>query len=472
MRFFKKNFVTSSIVSADAIRTMFLHELRISFHKDVEHYSNFFDLVDQTNRMLSQTKDQAVDFDRLILERHGAIRLGKPEELNGMRKLFKVMGMYPVKYYNLTSAKIPAHATAFRPITENSLQENPFRIFTSLLRLDLIQDQEMVKFIKDILAKRTLFSDELMTLIEINEAQSGLTQSQAEDFAGEAMKCFRWKSDAVVSYEEYKKLYQIHPLIADVVSFKNAHINHLTPNTLAIDDVQALMQEKKMDRKAVVEGAPKRKVPILLRQTSFKAIEETVTFLSSNNERIPGTHRARFGEVEQRGIALTPKGMELYNAINESVRKKIIPNQDGSNANAYNEVLKNEFAKFPDDLNTLREDGLIYVKYFPTQKGKALTIIFESANINWLVENGYVGFTPIIYEDFLPISAAGIFGSNLNEAKNQLLNVGSDKDGFERSLGSNVIDPFELYEKAESESIEAVFKELKIPLYDTISPSM
>ena len=28
-----------------------------------------------------------------------------------------------------------------------------------------------------------------------------------------------------------------------------------------------------------------------------------------------GTHTARFGEIEQRGVALTPKGRELYDSL-------------------------------------------------------------------------------------------------------------------------------------------------------------
>ena len=52
-------------------------------------------------------------------------------------------------------------------------------------------------------------------------------------------------------------------------------------------------------------------VPILLRQTSFKALEEPVLFAGEHK----GTHTARFGEIEQRGVALTPKGRELYDRL-------------------------------------------------------------------------------------------------------------------------------------------------------------
>jgi uncharacterized glyoxalase superfamily metalloenzyme YdcJ len=40
-------------------------------------------------------------------------------------------------------------------------------------------------------------------------------------------------------------------------------------------------------------------VPILLRQTSFKALTEGVRFVGDDGA--PGHHTARFGEIEQRG---------------------------------------------------------------------------------------------------------------------------------------------------------------------------
>ena len=43
----------------------------------------------------------------------------------------------PVGYYDLSVAGVPVHSTAFRPIDVESLNRNPFRIVTSLLRLEL-----------------------------------------------------------------------------------------------------------------------------------------------------------------------------------------------------------------------------------------------------------------------------------------------------------------------------------------------
>jgi hypothetical protein len=58
-------------------------------------------------------------------------------------------------------------------------------------------------------------------------------------------KPFRWHDKANVSPNMYHRLHDAHRLIADVVSFKGPHINHLTPRTLDIDAVQARMPDYK-----------------------------------------------------------------------------------------------------------------------------------------------------------------------------------------------------------------------------------
>lgn len=60
-------------------------------------------------------------------------------------------------YYDLSTAGLPVHATAFRA-TDLTLLENPFRIFTSLLRLDLIADEATRELARCTLAARDIFS--------------------------------------------------------------------------------------------------------------------------------------------------------------------------------------------------------------------------------------------------------------------------------------------------------------------------
>ncbi|MDA4635640.1 DUF1338 family protein, partial [Escherichia coli] len=168
---------------------------------------------------------------------------------------------------------------------------------TSLLRLNLIGDAGLRKKARAILDARQIFTDKAIALVEKAEAQGGLGSDDAAIFVSEILETFRWHDRASVSGTLYQRLHDAHRLIADVVSFKGPHINHLTPRTLDIDAVQELMPEHGISPKAVIEGPPTRACPILLRQTSFKALEENVSFQNSDGTWETGSHTARFGEI-------------------------------------------------------------------------------------------------------------------------------------------------------------------------------
>ncbi len=227
--------VTSSqLVSASEIRTNFAKAMSDMYQFEVPMYGTLVDMVRQINQQeldnnpeLRQTLEQTDVLHRLSAERHGAIRLGKAAELFTMRRLFAVMGMFPVSYYDLTEAGIPVHSTAFRPLQADELNINPFRIFTSLLRLDLIEDDALRLQAEALLDRRQIFTDGLISLIEINEQQDGLHPQQAQQFIDEALQTFRWHQQATVDIKTYQQFSNTHKLIADIVCFKGPHINHL-----------------------------------------------------------------------------------------------------------------------------------------------------------------------------------------------------------------------------------------------------
>src|SRR5690606_209937 len=148
-----------------------------------------------------------------------------------------------------------------------------------LLRLDLIADTALRTQARAILAQRRIFTPRALDLLARSETAGGLDSAEADALAQEALQTFRWHSDATVDAATYDALQQTHRLIADVVCFQGPHINHLTPRTLDIDAAQAAMPLHGMDAKDVVEGPPRRHCPILLRQTSFKALQESVRFI-------------------------------------------------------------------------------------------------------------------------------------------------------------------------------------------------
>ncbi len=449
----------NSYVRADEIRSGFSAAMSAMYRDEVPAYGTLMALVAKVNdETLAadqhlKARLQATDsLDRLSEERHGAIRLGTPEELSMMRRIFAVMGMAPVGYYDLSTAGVPVHSTAFRPVGAESLSRNPFRVFTSLLRLDLIADEALREEAAAVLAARRIFTDEAVRLVEKAERDGGLDKADAARFVTEALETFRWHDRAIVSADLYRRLHDAHRLIADVVSFKGPHINHLTPRTLDIDKVQARMPEEGIAPKAVVEGPPTRKCPILLRQTSFKALEEAVSFIGPDGSWQKGSHTARFGEIEQRGVALTPKGRALYDRLLAETRARVRPAADGSNAAEYEAALADVFTAFPDDWDGIRKAGLGYFRYSLTEKGKAVT--GRNADLETAIEAGLIQFDPIVYEDFLPVSAAGIFQSNLGDDATQDFVASPNQVMFERDLGASVLDEFAHYAAIQRASLE------------------
>ncbi|WP_286009982.1 2-oxoadipate dioxygenase/decarboxylase HglS [Larsenimonas salina] len=444
----------ATFLDPSVIRTRFSSAMSAMYQTEVPQYATLLSLVDTVNRSVLENDpalharlENGDELARLGLERHGAIRLGTAEELHTMRRLFAVMGMFPVGYYDLSEAGVPVHSTAFRPVSEQELKKNPFRVFTSLLRLELIDNEALRAQASALLAKRQIFTDGAISLIERAEQHGGLTAEDADRFVAEALETFRWHPEATVDYATYQALHDEHRLIADVVCFKGPHINHLTPRTLDIDAVQRQMPEAGIAPKAIIEGPPRREVPILLRQTSFKALEEPIDFAGRHH----GTHTARFGEIEQRGVALTPKGRALYDRLLTASRDATA----GLSQDAHQQALSDAFTDFPDDEPTLRRQGLAYFTYRLSGTPDADSTI-DTHDIDDLIERGLIEATPIVYEDFLPVSAAGIFQSNLGEAKAHGAMGSGNQAAFEAALGASVADEFALYENRERTSLEAV----------------
>jgi uncharacterized glyoxalase superfamily metalloenzyme YdcJ len=442
----------TNFISSDDIRLAFSEAMSAMYRAEVPLYGDLLDIVATVNArtlaadpVLRAQLEAQGELERLSAERHGAIRVGTPAELATMRRLFAVMGLHPVGYYDLAAAGLPVHSTAFRPVERQALSRCAFRIFCSLLRLDLIEDETLRTRAADILSQRRIVSDDAVFFIEKFEADGGLDSEEAEAFVLAALETFRWHGEALVDAQTYAAFSAAHRLVADIVCFRGPHINHLTPRALDIDAVQAEMIARGIRAKDVIEGPPRRNVPILLRQTSFQALEESILFRDADGGTVAGAHTARFGEIEQRGVALTPSGRALYDEILAEVETA------RSDASDYQARLASTFARLPDDLPTLRAQGLAYFSYAPA---RPLDGPLPDGSADDLVDAGLLVATPITYEDFLPVSAAGIFRSNLSDTGEARLTAESSQEAFEAALGAPCLDPFGLYLAQEEESLE------------------
>lgn len=464
--------VDGTFADPNDLRTSFTLAMSAMYKSEVPLYGDLVRIVSDVNEstlksnldpsILSMRYGDALGpSSRVDIERHGAIRLGTAHELHTIRRVFAVISLYPVGYYDLTPAGLPMHATCFRPRTKESLRKNPFRVFTSVLRPELIKDAKAKNLALDLLSKRNIFTPELMSLLDEAESQNGqLTIGQSERFIAAAMETFKWHGKAASSYQDYQCLKAEHPILADIACFRSAHINHLTPRTLDIISAQETMLRDGLKVKERIEGPPARKCPILLRQTSFLAIEEPIKFVTmeSLQNTVQGSHRARFGEIEERGAAVTPAGRKLYDALldeamvaarsSEQVTAKVL---DGAVAAG--------FEKYPDTWEEMRKQDLVYFSYRVKDQSK---LAGKNDSVDQLVEGGVIEAVPITYEDFLPLSAAGIFQSNLGAKAARGLDAETDVAGMEAALGVALSDSDDLYRSIRDDSIDECAKQLGI----------
>ncbi|KAH7123454.1 hypothetical protein B0J13DRAFT_455652 [Dactylonectria estremocensis] len=478
----------SKFVDADQLRTNFATAMSAMYRSEVPLYGDLINIVRDVNAATLQ-KRQGRDVsatsaairtnsERLTLERHGAIRLGTPFELQTVKRIFGVLGMSPVGYYDLSVAGLPMHATCFRPRDVSSLDRNPFRVFTTLLRPELLASEDARMLSLTLLGERKIFTDELLELLDTAEAQKGkLTHDQAENFVPQALLTFSWRPVAAATFSQYNLLKAEHPILADIACFQSSHINHLTPRTLDIEAVQEAMQKAGMAVKSRIEGPPLRKCPILLRQTSFLALEEAVKFptdkSSNGNQPTPladaglvkASHKARFGEIEERGAAVTAKGRQLYdNLLGESMKKA-----ENASPKEFDTILAETFKQYPDDWTQLRKQGLIFCEFRCVNKpaSKPIKQRGEESLLDELVSKGVIEASPITYEDFLPFSAAGIFQSNLkstagDDSSLDLKQSRSNKEGLEKAIQGQLLDADEWYALAQEQSLETVCFELGV----------
>ena len=486
-------------------------------------------------------------------ERHGAIRIGRPDEYRWITRYFAVFAMQPHNFYDMTNVGAkskPVIATAFRSVVKPE-----HRMFTSLLVTDYFDATTRAR-VEALLATREVISASAKHLIEKNETQGGLNAHDFNALVREGVdRIFKWTGNAR-DHALYTELCDAgFKIAADIACFDSHCLNHLTPNTFCMDlytasmkfcmgelqqgafreraittltrlcaaadhdwlllhfrhldhahvdlftratvspsDIArmvdtlvatlqlpqfALVNLKHAGFKEFTEG-PSQDTPILLRQDAYKALTEPVQFHNSNanantnpnanatSSVIHATHTARFGEIEERGYATTPVGRELYDRCLEQAdtARDADPSLAKRDFAAFETLYAKPFAPFPKTLSALLQQGLVYGHYSATAKGIAVRGSINTRDIHQLVQLGFAQVQGLRYEDFLPVSAAGIFASNLNQmgAKSTAaVKPVYTRAMFEEILGKPVIDSDAQYRAEHEASIAETFAQLGLP---------
>lgn len=315
-------------------------------------------------------------------------------------------------YYDLSQAGLLMHATCFRPTNGASLERNPLRVFTTLLRPEPLKDARSRNLALDLLSTRNIFSAELISLLDVAESQgSKLRAGNAVVFVQKALTSLEWRSVATASKAAYQRLRDEHPILSDIACFQSAHINHLTLCTLNIEAAQMRMRSEEFDVKECIEGPPARRCPVPLRQTSFLALNESTSFPGDGGLEL-GYHKARFGEIEERGAAVNARGRALHDDLLNEAGGLIATCSDSAPESQKDKILANVFSRFPDTWDSLRQQKLVYFSYRVGASADFATVPPDPF-LEELVRRNILVAVPMTYEDFLPMSAAGSFRFNL-----------------------------------------------------------
>ncbi|MBX7435280.1 VOC family protein [Mycobacterium sp. Y57] len=397
------------------LRAQFAAGLSRMYGAEVPAYHTLVDVSSEVNRAYAEQHPEAArlgSLDRVTAERHGAIRVGNAAELAQVADLFAAFGMYPVGYYDLREAAspVPVVSTAFRPIDPEQLARNPFRVFTSMLASADVRffSADLRSRVERFVSGRQLFDPSLIATARRIAADGGCPAEQADEFVAAAVSAFALSREPI-DRAWYDELSAVSAVAADIAGVGTTHINHLTPRVLDIDALQRSMTARGIEMIDHIQGPPHTDGPqVLLRQTSFRALAEPRRFLLPDGTVTDDTLRVRFGEVEQRGVALTPAGRQRFDAAMAAPDPAAVWDRH-----------------FPGTDAELAASGLAYY-------------------------HGGDPARPVVYEDFLPASAAGIFRSNLDTDTPAA--EGADESDYSQQwmagqIGHHIHDPYELYEK-------------------------
>lgn len=451
------------------LRAEFARRLSHMYGREVPAYTTLVEVSEEVNQdcmdAAGAQAERLGSIERVTAERHGAIRVGSREEMSKAARVFAAFGMHPVGFYDLRDASassVPVVSTAFRPIDPEELARNPFRVFTSMLASDdpRFFAEELQARLRGFIGQRTIFPAELLELADRAAAEGGLPEEEAQRLLELARGAFELSSDPV-DYAWYRELEEISAVAADIGGVSSTHINHLTPRVLDIDELYRRMEARGITMIDEVQGPPGWDGPdVLLRQTSFRALDEARIFRFEDGTVGPGDLRVRFGEVEQRGIALTPAGRELYDRMMVESDQRAAE-QGRPRVEAAQEVWEKNLPRTELEL-ALQGLGCFTFRLAEEQarpgSGSA-----EPLSLRQLLQDGVVIAEPIVYEDFLPRSAAGIFQSNLQAAGSRddaLQGTDYSIEVMSEIVGRPVADPYELYLAQQADSVSRLEREL------------
>jgi uncharacterized glyoxalase superfamily metalloenzyme YdcJ len=363
------------------LRAHFAQRLSDALARVVPGHTALIDGVRETNAQASSAHHHLGSSERVAVERQGAIRVGSPAELAAVARIFAALGMYPTGFYDLrelSDGTVPIVGTGFRPNDPVELERNPFRVFAALLTtMDrAFFSTELAARIDTFVERRELFSPRLLALADRAAAETGLGDEDAQEFLSLAVEAFTAPTEPV-DQGWYDELAAISSIAAEIAGVDQANIQHMAPRVLDLEAFAKRLPELGIHALGVV-GPPGWNGPdLLVRQ---------VLLATPSPEVDPGTdpRLLYLGEVETRGIALTRLGRQVYDAFGPDA----LPDSADGLAGAAFSV--NTMTAVPERVRDGRP---------------------PAGDLSSLLAAGWLTSEPVVFEDFLPESAAQLFRS-------------------------------------------------------------
>jgi uncharacterized glyoxalase superfamily metalloenzyme YdcJ len=97
----------NTVVTAE-LRARFARRLSELYGREVPAYNTLVEVSHEANRRVLQREGEAAErlgsIQRVTAERHGAIRVGTPEELSQVARIFAALGTHLTGFYDLRDA--------------------------------------------------------------------------------------------------------------------------------------------------------------------------------------------------------------------------------------------------------------------------------------------------------------------------------------------------------------------------------
>ena len=482
------------------------------------------DLLARIHRGFQLSDD---DIDRGGAERHGAIRIGREDEYRWIARYFALFGMEPHNFYDMTDVGAksqPVIATAFRSsaapqhrvfaslLVTSYFDERTRERLDALLAGRRVFSDRAMETVARAEARGGLDGADADALVEEGVNRIFKWTGRARDRAlYTELVDGGFKIAADIACFETHHLNHLTPntfcMDLFTASMKFAlgeltasdyreraagallslaeradrdwmvlHFTHLAPETIdafardalepgaaraIVEPLAAALEEQAAGLptagapgepehifKDHTEGPPAG-VPVLLRQDAYRARPEPITFVDEDDPA-PATHTARFGEIEQRFYATTAKGRELYNEC-------LACQQGPADSDC--------FRRFPGHLSTLNDEGLVFVRPRATAAGRDAAARGEitTNDLGSLAAAGHVRLDGLRYEDFLPVSAAGIFASNLQQygtASTSDAKPTYEQADLERIMGRPLVDAVAVCRAIQAAATLGAYREL------------